>query len=326
MVSPRDPRPRARDPFGRRKPETPPRAELLARARAEAQKPYGYESNRLTLMWLSIALTIWVVLALSAAWHDKSTANMLEGWQSRGFRTVPVGQANIQQLFEFAAVNDVRCGSTAEIAAETSGCNQVIEFAGDINNADATSSIIFVLQLFTFLTLVYLVASFVYRASRNLRPLKTEGQRFTPGWAVGWILIPVANLWQPMQVFSEVWRGSDPAAPIDYQVSQHRGRRSPLVSFWWLTVVASALLGPPILTRALANADIQARIDASNLLVWSDLLMVLPAIIGLIVLRGIHSRQEARFAKVGPNLVKPPTADERHVAREQGRDRRPGRR
>lgn len=299
---------------------------MLARARAEAQKPYGYESNRTTLMLLSAALTVWVVLALSAAWHDKSTANMIDGWKARGFRTVPVGQANLQQLFEFAAVNNVSCGSTAEITAETSGCSQVIGFAGDINNADATSSIIFVLQLFTFVTLVYLVASFVYRANRNLRPLKTGGQRFTPGWAVGWILIPIANFWQPMQVFAELWRGSDPAAPLDYQVSQHHGRRSPLISFWWLTVVASALLSPPILTRALANADIQARIDAANVLVWSDLMMVLPAIIGLIVLRGLHNRQEARFAIVGPNLVKPATADERHAARERDKGRRPGRR
>lgn len=324
MTSGRGPRPRARDPFGRRESATG-RENLIARARSEAQKPWGYESNRSTLLWLSVALTVWVVFALIAAWHDNRTANMIESWQARGYRTVPVGQATINQLFEFAAVNGIDCDSTTELTAGTSECNQIIEFAGDVNDADSTSSIIFVGQLFALLVVLYFLVSFVHRASRNLRPLKSEGQKFTPGWAVGWILIPIVNFWQPMQVFAEIWRGSDPAAPLDYQLTQHRGRRSPLISFWWLTVVASLLLSPPILVRALANADIQARIDAANLLTWSDILMVLPAIIGLVVLRGIHNRQEARFAIVGPNLVKPLTPDEQ-AERGQGRTRRPWRR
>lgn len=325
MTSGRGPRPRARAPFGRRE-STTRREDLIARARNEAQKPWGYESNRSTLLWLSIALTVWVLVALIAAWDNNRTASMIESWQARGFRTVPVGQATIIQLFEFAEVNGIDCHSTAELTSATSGCDQIVEFAGDVNNADSTSAIIFVGQLVALIAVLYLLVSFVHRASRNLRPLKSEGQKFTPGWAVGWMLIPIANFWQPMQVFAEIWRGSDPAAPLGLQLNEHRGRRSPLISFWWLTVVASLLLSPPILVRALANADIQARIDAYNLLMWSDILMVLPAIIGLIVLRGIHNRQEARFAIVGPNLVKAPTPEERAASKGEARPRRPWRR
>lgn len=317
----RDPRlPRPREPFGIRR--TPSDREQLARrVAADRRAPYGYESNRRNLTWLSGALAAWVILALLTAWHDKNTADMLETWQARGFATVPPGQATLDELVDFAQANGIACNSTLEIASATPECNRMIEFAAAINNADSTSSILFVGQLLAFIVLLFLVGGFVHRASRNLRTLKSEGQMFTPNWSVGWLFIPIVNLWQPMQVFGEMWRGSDPKAPVDDPAAWQRGPRSPLVSFWWLTVVASLLLSPPIITRALASADIQSRVDTANFMVWSDILMVLPAIVGLILFRAIHARQEARFALVGPNQVLPISAEEAAAARRKGKRR-----
>lgn len=293
---------------------------------ADRREPYGYESNGKTIAWLSGALVVWVLLALFTAWHDKNTAGMLEMWLARGFVTVPPSQSSLDVLVEFAQANGIACNSTAEIASATPECNRVIEFAADVNNADSTSSILFVGQLLTFIVLLFLLGGFVHRASRNLRPLKSEGQTFTPNWSVGWMFIPIVNLWQPMQVFGELWRGSDPKVPVDDPTAWQRGARSPLVSFWWLTVTASLLLSPPILTRALASAGIEARIAAANFMVWSDVLMVLPAIIGLILFRAIHARQEARFALVGPNQVLPISAEEAAASRRTGRGMGRGRR
>jgi hypothetical protein len=257
------------------------------------------------------------MLALITAWHDNNGARMLETWQARGFRTVPAGQSSLNALVIFAAANGVACNSVSEIAAGTPECDRVIEFAAAVNDSESVGSIIFVAQLLNFIVLLFLLGSFVHRASRNLRPLKAEGQLFTPGWSVAWLFIPVANFWQALQVLGEIWRGSDPKRPANDTTSWHLTGRSPLISFWWLTVVASALLSPPLLTRLLASGDIEARVTAANFLVWSDVLMVLPAIVGIILFRAIHGRQEARFAAVGPNQVLPVTAAEVAEARRQ---------
>ena len=47
-----------------------------------------------------------------------------------------------------------------------------------------------------------------HRVSRNLRSLSARGQRFTPGWAVGWWFVPIMFYFHPYQVMAEIWRGS----------------------------------------------------------------------------------------------------------------------
>jgi hypothetical protein len=50
----------------------------------------------------------------------------------------------------------------------------------------------------------------IHRVSKNLYPLGAVGQRFSPGWAVGWWFVPVMFFFRPYQVMGEIWRGSSP--------------------------------------------------------------------------------------------------------------------
>ena len=52
----------------------------------------------------------------------------------------------------------------------------------------------------------------IFRASRNLRPLGTQNQRYSPEGAVGWWFVPVANLLIPYKVVKELSVGSHPQA------------------------------------------------------------------------------------------------------------------
>ena len=74
-----------------------------------------------------------------------------------------------------------------------------------------------------------------HRAARNLPALGGRGLKYTPGWAVGWFFVPIANLVMPYLVAAEIWRESDPA-----QCDRDgRGGKttSPLVGAWWITYV-----------------------------------------------------------------------------------------
>jgi hypothetical protein len=81
------------------------------------------------------------------------------------------------------------------------------------------------------LTIVYcgailVFAVWTYRMNANIHALGSN-LRFTPGWAVGWYFVPIANLWKPYQVMRELWLVSN--NPADWQT----GRTSKLLSWWW---------------------------------------------------------------------------------------------
>jgi len=71
-----------------------------------------------------------------------------------------------------------------------------------------------------------------HRVYRNLPALGARGLRYTPGWAVGWLLVPFANLVVPYFVFVEIWKNSVPA-PADATEGGVK-RTSPLLIGWWI--------------------------------------------------------------------------------------------
>ena len=87
-----------------------------------------------------------------------------------------------------------------------------------------------------------------HRANRNARALGATHLQFTPGWAVGWFFIPIANLWKPRQVMREIWHAShDPRGGPDETTPA-------LVSNWWTLWLVTNILGQLAFRYAL-NAD-----------------------------------------------------------------------
>lgn len=72
------------------------------------------------------------------------------------------------------------------------------------------------------------VSRWIYRANSNARALGASGMAFTPGGAVGWYFVPIANLWKPYQAMREIWQAS--ASPPGWR----RQQVPALVPCWWL--------------------------------------------------------------------------------------------
>ena len=75
---------------------------------------------------------------------------------------------------------------------------------------------VFFLAAVSFVLLVI----WTYRTYQNLRELRAEDTRFSPGWSVGGWLIPFVNLLMPFFIFQEMWKASSR--------SVRRGGRAPL--------------------------------------------------------------------------------------------------
>ncbi len=97
------------------------------------------------------------------------------------------------------------------------------------------------LQVFAVFGIAPLFIWWMQRAVRNLPALGAFGQKYSPGWAIGWWFIPFANFVQPVRVLLEAWRGSGPRQVLEPDESWQSRPSNPLVIIWWLACVAGWL-------------------------------------------------------------------------------------
>ncbi|MEM6556080.1 MAG: DUF4328 domain-containing protein [Pseudomonadota bacterium] len=112
-----------------------------------------------------------------------------------------------------------------------------------------TITIFGIVQTVLFWFCVLLVSRFTYRAMKNLYTVGSSFPEMSPGWAVGWYFIPIANLWQPAKGMSQIYHGSHHSIgePVP---SESR------IALWWTCW---------ILTNILANISVRTAGGFSNM-------------------------------------------------------------
>ena len=80
--------------------------------------------------------------------------------------------------------------------------------------------------LLTLVTIVFF-SMWIYRAAANIVVAGTVGFDYTPGWAVGWFFIPIANLFKPYAAMRQIWNASH--GRQGDQLEQAEG----LLAIWW---------------------------------------------------------------------------------------------
>jgi hypothetical protein len=157
------------------------------------------------------------------------------------------------------------------------------------DNRQATIGLI---QTALFVTTAIVFLVWIYRARRNLPVLGARGLRYSPGWAVGWFFIPLANLVLPFLVATEIWKASD-SSDMDGH-SWRNAPSSPLIASWWALWVISALAGWAF--RVLINDP--EEITAISAATWAvfvgDLVAIPASLLLILVVREINARQEEK--------------------------------
>lgn len=97
-------------------------------------------------------------------------------------------------------------------------------------------ALIYVAFAIAYLVSVVLVCMWLYRAQANLHAAGHEDLEFSPGWAVGWYFVPVANLFKPFQAMRELWNTSHLAQ------NDFGGEAPPTVKYWWFGFVGGNIL------------------------------------------------------------------------------------
>ena len=170
------------------------------------------------------------------------------------------------------------------------------EFDDALFGLDSMSLLVSVVYIST----VVLFLMWLYRASRNLQPLGSCDQRFSPRWAVGWWFIPILWFIFPYQVVAEVWRGSNPNAPPD--VDWKRGSVSALLGWWWgLWIVHNLLASMGGYSFGFAGVfdwDLTPSSGALQLDLFTSALAILAGVLAILVVLQITRRQEEKHIRV----------------------------
>ena len=88
----------------------------------------------------------------------------------------------------------------------------------------------------SFFVSIIPVARFTYRAMRNLHQLDAPDAQMSPGWAVGWYFVPIANLFKPVEGMRQIVDAS-------YRQAGKTAVDTPSLALWWGTWIAGSVVG-----------------------------------------------------------------------------------
>ena len=157
------------------------------------------------------------------------------------------------------------------------------------------------------LWLVLLVATVVvwliwqHRGHANLKAVGVTGLENSPGWAVGWWLIPIANLWKPFQVNRELWKASS-------DVNDWRSLKTwPVLGWWWTSWISAGVLGR-VAAAAREGAETPMELRSADIIdLLSTGVVVASAVLAIMVVRSVLARQD-RLALAVPHVPTPPAS------------------
>ncbi|OIK25580.1 hypothetical protein VT52_021160 [Streptomyces malaysiense] len=102
------------------------------------------------------------------------------------------------------------------------------------------------------------------------------------GWVVGGWTVPVANLWIPYQVVSDVWRASAPRRSVPVT----------LISAWWALYAVANVIVKPIQWRVSSQLDSEHQVLANaNLCTLLTALYVAAGLLLILIVRRVTAWQ-----------------------------------
>lgn len=159
--------------------------------------------------------------------------------------------------------------------------------------SDIISGLVALVQLILGVTTAILALRWVYHSNKNLRALSGESLEYTPGWAVGWFFVPIANLFKPYQVMKEIWTVSH----------QHEDTDLSRLKQWWTFWILANVVGRLALKNVVGAEDASSYATSAITFIVSDGLDLVMNLLFLSVITQIGRAYAQHIATRQPNEV-----------------------
>jgi hypothetical protein len=123
------------------------------------------------------------------------------------------------------------------------------------------------------------------RSQSNLHAARMRDLKFSPGWAVGWWLIPFANFVMPFQTTRELWKAST-GDERWWEV------RTSIIGWWWAAWLSANVLDRIAAATIGRASTIGTAMSGSRLFLFAEVVMVVAGILAIVIVRSVVERQE----------------------------------
>jgi hypothetical protein len=186
-------------------------------------------------------------------------------------------------------------GSRLSVLSGMGNRAQTFQEAEDARNAEEWLNIGVALRFLAVVCTGVVFIVWQYRVRTNADALTPGVGRLGRGWAIGGWFIPLGNLWLPFDMIRELWRDSTPWGGSP---------RANLVVAWWVACAGSVVAFGFSGGFTEEDTDIAGDVDGLRaqafVLLLSDVFGVAAAILAILVVHKLTSRQLARHAHGGP--------------------------
>ena len=165
----------------------------------------------------------------------------------------------------------------------------------EIEDNDSAVIGVALMAMAIYVATVIAFAMWIHRASSNLEPLNAQGQRFSPGWAVGWWFIPIMQVWRPYQVVKEIWNGSDP-----YYVGERarNWKEAPVwgwLGWWWAIWIIASIAGTVSARETWSAETLEEIREAHGAVYFAEFTFIAVSVLAIFLVKVISNRQERKF-------------------------------
>ncbi len=186
--------------------------------------------------------------------------------------------AIVSDIWQIQLIRDIQSGvftNEADLAA-----------AADTN--DRRQQLIGIAYIVVFAATVIAFGMLIHRAANNARAFGATGFKITPGWAVGWYFVPIAQFWKPYQAMSEIWRAS--RNPRGWQ----NDRAGEFLGWWWAIWVVSTALGKVAFQLTVDASELDEILRATHLMIASESIDIITIVLGILLVKRLSEYQTQR--------------------------------
>jgi hypothetical protein len=142
-----------------------------------------------------------------------------------------------------------------------------------------------------------------HRSQANLHAMRLRELEYTPGWSVGWWLIPFANLAKPFQTVRELWKASSG------NESWWQTKTWSLIGWWWALWIVRLVLERVATAVFNGAATLDRLISSSRLFLAYEVVVIISAFLAIAIVRAVIERQEGLRGHQVEDGATPPRPD-----------------
>lgn len=293
---------------------------------------YGFESNINPMRLISFLLLISIILCIGMFFIERSNENIYKSWTYQGVTTIPPSDAlDFDLVIEFSKKENFdKCNTNNPKKLLDGICDESLQLVNDMNKTQSRSQVLYIFQFLLMFILFFPLGTFFHRTLRNIKTLKYQTS-ISPEKMIVWIyfaiflyflaiftsrfiskefniafmifLVPLSFLvFRIIKTFIEIYKGS----LID--ISENLFTTFTLKFKLWITAfVAVLFFNPSTITRfwAYDSVIVEDLIDATKLMYFSSLLLIIFSLLTLAMVVEIYKLQEIKKIKTGSITVDP---------------------